>query len=107
MDVEFSGGWNQEEGKDPGLVSSRTYCVISYANCPIIWASQIHTEIVIITMEDEYISLSQVMRYVLTFVSLMKEIEIVIKLQVDIPKVLCSIFEKPLTPVKVYEDNQI
>ena len=36
----------------------------------------------------------------------MKEIEFALKLQVEDPTVLCSIFEKPVMPVTVYEDNQ-
>ena len=40
---------------------------------------------------------------VLPFVSLMKEIEFVLELQGDTPKVLCSIFENP---VKFYKNNQ-
>ena len=43
------------------------------------------------------------MRDVLTFVSLMKEIEFVLKLQGDNLALLCSLFEKPVT---VYEDNK-
>ena len=46
------------------------------------------------------------MRDVLPFLSLMKEIEFVLKLKVDALKVLCSIFEKPVTLVTVYKDNQ-
>ena len=41
VDPDFAGGWNQEEGKDPGLVLSITGYIISYTNCPIIWASRI------------------------------------------------------------------
>ena len=36
----------------------------------------------------------------------MKEIEFVLKLQGDALTVLCGLFEKPVTPVTVYEDNQ-
>ena len=43
------------------------------------------------------------MRDVLTFVSLMKEIEFVLKLQEDIPTVLFSLFEKPVT---IYKEKQ-
>ena len=43
------------------------------------------------------------MREVLPFVSLMKEIEFVLKLQRDTLTVLCSLFENPFT---VYKDNQ-
>ena len=57
-------------------------------------------------MEEEYIALSQSMRDVLPFLSLMKKIEFLLKLQGDTPAVLCSLFEKPVTPVTVYGDNQ-
>ena len=64
-----------------------------YNNCPIEWASQIQTEISLSTEEAEYISLSQAMREVLPFVSLMKEIEFVLKILGDTLTVQCSIFE--------------
>ena len=69
-------------------------------------ASRTQTEIALITMEAEYIDIYQEMRYVLTFVSLMKEIEFVLKLQVDTMTVLCSLFENPITPVTVYTEDQ-
>ena len=47
------------------------------------------------------------MRGVLPFVSLMKEIELVIKLQGDALTVLCSLFKILVAPVTVYEDNQV
>ena len=36
LDDNFAVGWNQEEGRYPGSVWSRTSYVIMYANCPII-----------------------------------------------------------------------
>ena len=56
-------------------------------------------------MEVEYITLYQATRDVLSFVSLMKEIEFVIKLQHDNPKVLCSIFENQSQFTKKSRDN--
>ena len=41
LDAYFMGGWNQEEGRDPGLLLSRTRYIIVYANFPIVWASQL------------------------------------------------------------------
>ena len=41
LDADFSGEWNQEEGKDPGSVHSRTGYVISYSNCPIIFGEPV------------------------------------------------------------------
>ena len=61
MESDFAGGWNQEEGKDPGSVLYRMGCIIM-------------SEIVLRTMEAEYIDLSQVVRGVLPFVSLMEDI---------------------------------
>ena len=106
IDADFAGGRNQEEGKDPGSVLSRTGYVISYTNCPIVWGRRIQTEIAISITEAEYIDLSQAMRYVLHFVSPIKEIEFILKIQGDTMTVLCSLFEKPVTPLTVYEDNQ-
>ena len=88
------------------MVLSITGYVISYANRPIIWTSRIQTEILLITTEAEYIALFQAIRYVLHFVSLMKEIEFLLKLQVDTMTVLCSLFENPITPVTVYTEDQ-
>ena len=93
VDNSFAGGWNQEV---------MSY-IITYANCPIIWVMRLQIEIVLSTTEVEYIDLYQAIRDVLTFVSLMKEIEFILKLQGDTPTVLWSIFEKPVT---FQEDNQ-
>ena len=65
------GGWNQEEGMDPGFVLSVAGYVITYANCLIIWVSRLQIEIAISTPEAEYIALSQAIRYVLPFAGLM------------------------------------
>ena len=74
VDSDFLGGWNEEEGKDPKLVLSRTGYVITYDGCLIIWASRIQTEIALSKMELEYIAISQAMRDALPSMSLMKEI---------------------------------
>ena len=92
MDANFTGGWNQEEGKYPGLVLSIKGYVITYANLPTIWIIRIQTDISLSTTEAEYIALSQSMRGVLHFVSLMKEIYFILELQGDSSKVLCNLF---------------
>ena len=94
--------WNQEEGKYPSLFLSRTRYVITYANFPIIWESQIQTKIALSTMEEEYIAISRAMREVLPFVVLTKVIEFVLNMQRDTLMLLCSLFDNPVT---VYKDN--
>ena len=34
VDTDFVGGWNQEDGKDPGSVLSRMGYVITHVNSP-------------------------------------------------------------------------
>ena len=103
IDSDFTGGQNQEEGKETGLVLSRTGYAITYANFPIKQVSRIQTEIALSKTKAEYIALSQAMRNVLPFVSIMKEIECVLKLQEYTPAVLCSIKKNIVT---VYKNNQ-
>ena len=74
-------GWNQEEGKDPGLGISTMGYIINYDNCPIIWAIRIQTEIAPSTMEAAYIDQYQATRYVLPIVSFMRDVEFVTKIQ--------------------------
>ena len=71
INTNLVGGWNQEEGMDPGFVLSVAGYVITYANCLIIWVSRLQIEIAISTPEAEYIALSQAIRYVLPFAGLM------------------------------------
>ena len=78
VDADLSGGWNQEEVRDPSSVLSITGYVIMYANYPIIWASRIQTEIALSTTEAEYIALSKLMRGVLPFMNIMKEISFLV-----------------------------
>ena len=51
VNADFTFGWNQGNGKDPGSVLSIMACVITYANCPIIWVNQPQIEIALITTE--------------------------------------------------------
>ena len=80
VDVDFTGGRNQEEGKYPGYVISKMGYTIIYVNLRTIWANLIQTEIELTTTDTEYIDLSPAMRDILPFLILMKEIEFVIKL---------------------------
>ena len=57
MGFNLSSGWNQDDGKEPGLVLPRKGYVITYAKRPIIWAIRLQTEIALSTMEAAYIAL--------------------------------------------------
>ena len=62
VDADFAGLWNVEPDQDPICVKSRTGFLIMFMGCPLTWVSKLQTQIVLSTMEAEYIALSQSMR---------------------------------------------
>jgi len=62
-DADFLGNWCPEEADfDSDTSRSRTSYIMSYLGCPLMWKSQLQTEISLSTTESEYISLSQATR---------------------------------------------
>ena len=68
--------------------------MITYAGCPVLWASKLQTEIALSSTESEYITLSQALREVIPLTSLIKEAQ---KRSIDVhthrAKVRCTVFE--------------
>jgi hypothetical protein len=57
------GLWAGEHEQDPVCSKSRTgYLWLELAGCPISWTRKLLTEIALLTMESDYIALSQAMR---------------------------------------------
>ena len=48
--------------------------ILMYVVCPVLWCSNLQTEIVLITTESEYIALSETMCNKLTLMALLKEV---------------------------------
>ena len=93
VDTDFTGGWSKTDSGNPEAVLSRTGYVLMYANFPVLFCSNLQTEIALSTIESEYIALSQATREVLTFINLLKEINAVFPLNLKEPKFHCKIFE--------------
>ena len=93
VDSEFARGWNKEEGKGPGSILCIVGYIIMYDNCPIISVSCLQTEIALSNTKTEYIFSSQAMRDILSVMSLMKEIEFILKIQGDTLIGLCILLE--------------
>jgi hypothetical protein len=86
----------REDKQDPHCVQSRTGYVICLADCPVLWKSQLHTEIALSTMEAENVALSKSCRDLFPLIDTTKE--------------LCKIFEIDLKKetdmhIKIHEDN--
>ncbi len=96
VDADFAGGWNVTTSTDADNIISRTRFVITYANCPIYWASCPQIEIALSTAEAEYIALSYALRKVIPLMTLMKELHTIFPVHINKPNFFC----------KVHEDNQ-
>ena len=74
VDASHAGEWNRSDAEfDPDTARSRTGYILTYAGCPLIWASKLQTEIALSSTEAEYIALSQALREVIPLMQLMKE----------------------------------
>jgi hypothetical protein len=65
VDADFAGGWNITTSTDAYNLMSCTGFVITYANCPIYWASGLQTEIALSTAKAEFIEMSSALREVI------------------------------------------
>ena len=58
VDADFAGLWKSEDPHDPISVKSRSGHLITFTGCPLLWSSELQTQIALSTMEAEYIALS-------------------------------------------------
>jgi hypothetical protein len=74
VDASFAGDWDQKNAEwDTDTARSRTGYVIMYANCPILWASKMQSEIALSSTESEYLAISAATREVLPIMELLQE----------------------------------
>jgi NH3-dependent NAD+ synthetase len=74
MDSDFSGLLAVEDGLTPSCVKSRTGYVIKFCDVPVIWVSNMQTQIALSNMEAEYTALSQSKRDLIPIRDILKEI---------------------------------
>ena len=72
--ADFAGLWGHENPQDPICAGSRTGFVVNFSNCPLLWVSKLHTDIVIYTLHSDYVALSHYVRALLPLKSLIKEV---------------------------------
>ena len=74
VDADFAGNWDQRNPHlDRDNTRSRHGYFIIYEGCPIIWKSQLQTEIALPSTESDYIGLSYALR---EFISIMEIVKI-------------------------------
>ena len=74
VDADFAGLYGRDPDREPSSAKSRTGYLITLGNAPIIWKSQLQTEISLSTLESEYSALSASMRALLPLRALLSEV---------------------------------
>ena len=58
-DADFAGNWNKAfAATAPSTAKSNSGWIVVYANCPIIWASKLQSQVALTTTEAEYIDIT-------------------------------------------------
>ena len=73
VDADFAGLYGRDPEYAESSVKSRTGYIITLGGCPILWKSQLQTEISLSTLEAEYSALSASMRILLPLRDLLGE----------------------------------
>jgi hypothetical protein len=85
-----------EASKDSATARSRSGYVITYAGCPIMWASKLQTQVALSTTEAEYTALSTALRDIIPLMELVKELQ---------SKGFDYTATQPVVHCKVFKDN--
>ena len=94
VDADFAGSWDPKESHIRDTARSRHGYVIFYGGCPLVWKSQLQTEIALSSTESEYTGLSYALRDAIPIIQTMKEMS-----KNGFPinntegKVFCQVFE--------------
>ncbi len=101
VDADFAGGWNITTSADADNIMSFTGFLITYANCPIYWASCLQTEIALCTTEAEYIAMSSALHEVIPLMTLMKELHTIFPVHTNKPNFFCKVHEVNQSRIKM------
>ena len=74
VDADFAGLWAIEHDQDPIGVKSRTGYLIECMNYPLLWVSNLQTQIALSTSESGYIVLSHSVRCFISIIEVIQEI---------------------------------
>ena len=76
VDASFCGDWDPiEAAQDRDTARSRHGYIIKYAGCPLLWKSQLQTEVALSSTESEYTGLSYALRDAIPIMQLLREMK--------------------------------
>ena len=74
VDASFAGNWDKQDAQT-GTARSRHGYIILYYGCPLIWKSQLQTEIALSSTESEYTGLSYALCEAIPLMTLLEELK--------------------------------
>jgi hypothetical protein len=94
-DADFVGSWEKSIAmEDINTARSMSGYLITYAACPLVWASKMQTEIALSTTDAEYIALSTALREVIPLIDLLTELKQKVDLDItNLTDIHCRLFE--------------
>ncbi|KAL7475644.1 hypothetical protein ACHAW6_001552, partial [Cyclotella cf. meneghiniana] len=95
-DADFAGLYGHEDSQDPHCACSWTGYVIMVFGCPVVWRSNLQTEIAVSTMEAEYVAFSTACKDLIPVVAVIRELSNAVGLVDDFVTNL---------HIKIHEDN--
>ena len=76
VDADFAGNWDPKQPEtDADTARSRHGYIIRYKGCPVVWKSQLQTEIALSSTESEYTGLSYALREAIPLMEILKELK--------------------------------
>ena len=94
VDADFAGNWDPLDTENRDTARSRHGYIIIYHGMPIVWRSQLQTEIALSTTESEYTGLSYALREAIPIMNLLKEMKRNgINVRSGGAKIRCKVFE--------------
>ena len=95
VDADFAGAWDKElAGQDVDTARSRHGYVIMYAGTPVVWQSQLQTEIALSSTESELIGMSMALRCAIPLMHILNEMkDHGFNIHPATTKVICKVFE--------------
>ena len=94
VDADFVGNWDPVDTQSRDSARSRHGYIIKYNGCPILWKSQMATEIAMSSTESEYTGASYALRETIPIMNLLKELQLHgIPITSHKAKVHCKLYE--------------
>ena len=93
VDADFSGLHGKEPESNTASAKSRYGYIITFASVPLVWKSQLISEICLSTLHAEYVGLSMALRAMIPLRGLVVDLLAFLDLPISNPEIHCDVFE--------------